>query len=68
MRVITSTAAAEHGGGDLAAEAEHTYAVTHVYTTKLCYPTMMSHHGNDHQFRRLSPSVEMPWACRGVSA
>ena len=32
MRVITSTAAAaEYGGGDLAAEAEHTYAVTHVY-------------------------------------
>ena len=32
MRVITSTAAAaEHGGGDLAAEAEHTYAVTYVY-------------------------------------
>ena len=32
MRVITSTAAAvEHGGGDLAAEAEHTYAVMYVY-------------------------------------
>ena len=33
MRVITSTAAAaEHGGGDLAAEVlEHTYAVTYVY-------------------------------------
>ena len=30
--VITSTAAAaEHGGGDLAAEVEHTYAVTYVY-------------------------------------
>ena len=31
MRVITSTAAADYGGGDLAAEVEHTYAVTYVY-------------------------------------
>lgn len=32
MRVITSTAAAaEHGGGDLAAEVEHTHVMTYVY-------------------------------------